>query len=72
MTRFPESPLSASARLAPEPPGARLANGLLGGFSAPLRVPRTERSFHTTKAARSAKTIVVMSKEFCIEVLLDS
>src|SRR5580692_7910013 len=68
---LPGSPLSASPRRAPEPPGARRANGLLGGFSAPLRVPRTERSFHTTKAARTAKTIVVISKEFSIEELLD-
>ena len=69
MTRLPESPLPASPRRPPKKlPGARPANGLRGGFSAPLRVPRTERSFHTTKAARTAKTIVVISKEFCIEL----
>src|SRR5438132_1076905 len=71
MTLLPESPLSGSPRRAPETRGVGVANGLVGGFSAPLRVPRTERSFHTTKAARSAKTIVVISKEFCIGALLD-
>jgi hypothetical protein len=39
-----------------------------GGLSLPVRDPKTERNFQTTKIAKRAKTIVEMSKESCMDL----